>query len=75
MNIQFGKEKYSDLVGRPLMTWMGKIRIRKKPIPTWLCAQFVDNVVYQPLITFLRRCQGRATADRGRTSVGICLAG
>lgn len=74
MNIQFGKEKYSErlakyviiaiflaiavlvcklfgnvimyilgaavvsLVGRPLMIWMGKIRIRKKPIPIWLCA-------------------------------------
>ena len=74
MNIQLGKEKYSErlaryviiaifltiayfickmfgnvimyilgaavvsLVGRPLMTLMGKIRIRRKPLPVWLCA-------------------------------------
>lgn len=74
MNIQLGKEKYSErlaryviiaifltivyfickmfgnvimyilgaavvsLVGRPLMTLLGKIRIRRKPLPVWLCA-------------------------------------
>ena len=27
-----------SLVGRPLMTLMGKIRIRNKPLPSWLCA-------------------------------------
>lgn len=86
MNIQLGKEKYSErlaryviiaifltiayfickmfgnvimyilgaavvsLVGRPLMTLMGKIRIRRKPLPVWLCALVTILLVVSVLL-------------------------